>query len=91
MLASLPGIGAARAATLLAEFGSVRGVLEADPKRLRRVEGIGRALATYLASLGRHRGPPPRESGNDSGEGADRVSESAPAYPVLGTCFSNSR
>ena len=91
MLASLPGIGASRAEALLAEFGSVRGVLEADAARLRRVEGIGRALATYLASLGRVRRPSRRPDGDGSRGQAGGVAEPRPVYSAFGTCLSNSR
>lgn len=80
MLASLPGIGARRAARLMEEFGSVRAVLDADPKRLRRVEGIGKALAGYLSSLGRS--PSGRRDRGESGADTlpDVVSEPATRF-----------
>jgi ERCC4-type nuclease len=49
MLAAVPGISMTRARALLKEFGSVRGVVSADPEALQRTEGIGPMLAEALA------------------------------------------
>lgn len=49
-LALTPGVGAARLEALLAEFGSARGVFEAPPSALRRLHGVGPALATAVSA-----------------------------------------
>lgn len=48
ILQGLPGIGPERARRLLARFGSVEGVVNARPKELRSVEGIGKQIAEKL-------------------------------------------
>jgi len=53
MLQGLPGVGPARAAALLDEFGSVRQVLSADERALADVRGIGSGVArSIIASCG---------------------------------------
>jgi fanconi anemia group M protein len=49
MLAAVPGISVTRARALLKEFGSVTGVVRADPEAWMRIRGIGPALAEALA------------------------------------------
>lgn len=48
ILQSLPGIGADRAAHLLAHFGSIEGVLAADARALANVPGIGQQTAAKI-------------------------------------------
>jgi ERCC4-type nuclease len=48
MLACVPGISVASARALLERFGSITGVVEADPHDLRAVAGIGPARAESL-------------------------------------------
>jgi DNA excision repair protein ERCC-4 len=77
MLAALPGLGVRRAAALLAEFGSVRAVLGADAARLRRVEGIGAAMAGFLASLGRRDAEPALPAATPGARGSRAVGAGA--------------
>jgi len=49
MLSKLPGIGPARARTMIAAFGSGRTLLEADAEALIQIPGIGETLARQTA------------------------------------------
>jgi ERCC4-type nuclease len=49
MLTAVPGISVRRARALLAEFGTISGVLAAGPAEWTRVDGIGVGVATALA------------------------------------------
>ncbi len=49
VLAAVPGVSVTLARALLAEFGSVAGVIEAGPERWVGVAGVGRARAEALA------------------------------------------
>lgn len=53
-LSDVPGIGPRRQQALLTRFGSVRGVREASPEEIARIDGFSKALAvrllTYLES-----------------------------------------
>jgi Fanconi anemia group M protein len=80
MLAALPGIGPHRAENLLAEFGTVTRVLQAETRELQRVEGIGKALAAYLASLGRTRSRVRGLGGMVPGSPPTGVSEDTEGY-----------
>ena len=48
VLTAVPGISVRLARSLLVEFGSVAGVIEAGPQRWVRVEGVGRTRAEAL-------------------------------------------
>ncbi len=48
-----PGVGPVRAGRLMERFGSAEGVLLATPAELEQVKGIGRGMATTIASSGR--------------------------------------
>ncbi|HVL81185.1 MAG TPA: ATP-binding cassette domain-containing protein [Actinomycetota bacterium] len=50
VLAAIPGLGNARIAALLEEFGSVDAMREAGVEELSRVRGVGPALATKVAA-----------------------------------------
>ena len=47
-LDAVPGLGAARKAALLKQFGSVKRLRAATPEQLREVPGIGPALAEAI-------------------------------------------
>ena len=51
ILGAIPGIGADRARRLLRRFGTARAALDADPKDLLSVDGIGPVLARRLEHL----------------------------------------
>jgi Fanconi anemia group M protein len=57
VLTSIPGLGDERARRLLREFGSVAGVVAAEPRDLQRVSGIGPETARSVRSA---LGPLPR-------------------------------
>jgi Fanconi anemia group M protein len=57
-LVSLPGIGLARARSLLAHFGSLKGVLSASQSDLLAVQGIGQHHAEVLTSIAGFSGRP---------------------------------
>lgn len=65
VLTSIPGIGDERVRRLLRKFGSVAGVISADPRHLQAVSGIGPETArNVLSALGElphpaHASPPP--------------------------------
>jgi ERCC4-type nuclease len=48
LLTGLPGVGAARAKSLLAQFGSVEAVICASEQALAEAEGIGRRTAQRI-------------------------------------------
>lgn len=49
-LVDIPGVGESMAQSLLKTFGSVAAVREADAEQLRRVPGVGPALAERIYS-----------------------------------------
>lgn len=51
ILQGLPGVGASRAADLLAHFGSVRAVFTANENELCNVKGVGRATAENIRKI----------------------------------------
>jgi len=51
LLAEIPGIGPRTAAALLARFGSVRGVANADPADIGKIPGIGSQRAATLSRV----------------------------------------
>jgi Fanconi anemia group M protein len=53
IIASLPSIGLRNARLLLAHFGSVRAVLDADEEALRAVKGIGEKTARQILEIAR--------------------------------------
>jgi Fanconi anemia group M protein len=53
ILASFPSVGLKNARLLLAHFGSVKGVLEADEEALRAVKGIGEKIARQIHEMAR--------------------------------------
>jgi Fanconi anemia group M protein len=53
ILASFPSVGLKNARLLLAHFGSVKGVLEADEEALRAVKGIGEKIARQIYEMAR--------------------------------------
>lgn len=53
-LSLVPGVGPGRIRTLLAAFGSATGVLQASPKALARVPGIGPQTASAIAGFDDH-------------------------------------
>ena len=61
VLDAVPGLGPARQAALLKEFGSVKRLREATPEQVAAVKGIGPTLAaTILAHLDQGAGPQPQ-------------------------------
>lgn len=83
VLASLPGIGFAKASRLLSTFGSVKAVFNASADELSAVEGIGEVQAATIALLSdpanapRPLTPPPPEAAHES----TRSSDSGPSQP----------
>ena len=63
VLDSVPGLGPARQAALLKEFGSVRRLRGASVEDLTRVRGIGEALAGTILAYLNGPGPAPGGSG----------------------------
>lgn len=51
ILQSLPGVGPDRAKRLLERFGTVRACLDASPKELQKVEGIGPKIAAAIEQV----------------------------------------
>ena len=78
----LPHIGPVRVRKLLEVFGSPRRILEAGPRDLRGVQGIGDDIAESIASWRVH-SDPAAERERAAKFGAEIVIQSDPAYPAL--------
>ena len=78
----LPLIGPVRVRKLLEVFGSPRRILEAGPRDLRGVQGIGDDIAESIASWRVH-SDPAAERERAEKFGAEIVIQSDPAYPAL--------
>ena len=85
ILDGVPGLGPARQAALLKEFGSVKRLRGADVDEITRVKGIGPALAgTILAHLNGSASPSPNGPAEDRGAG-DALEPAAARPGQIGT------
>ncbi|MCB4207442.1 excinuclease ABC subunit UvrC [Arthrobacter sp. UM1] len=76
LLDGVPGLGPARKAALIEEFGSVSRLREATPEDLTRVKGVGPALAesisAHLAAEGEDSAAEPEEAGSQREKSQER-------------------